>query len=278
MMEKYQRLFQLDVFHSFFQEDICRCLEFNASSATEKLMKQFRFLIRRQINGIGLYMNAKQPADQLLSYIERATGQDAFCFEIRTNNPDFNFFTELPPDWVGQLLYNSSSSRGENNSIQLSQELSGNAGTLCMGKVTLRFEDILKFGSQTGCANFEIRYEARATQWQYFVINNSQVPLNDPAISGKAAVNFEGPEKVWTATGQPALLFSSGARLLPLSEAPVYKFDLINRPASKGGTEDGKAIKPQVIIKGLPTPDPAWIGRANGDANEQLASPMYVYV
>lgn len=277
-MEKYQRLFQLDVFHSYFQGDICRCLEFNADGVTEQLMQRFRILIRRQVNGIGLYFNSKQSASQLLSYIEQATGQDSFCFEIRTNNPDFNFFTALPPDWVGQLLYQSNNSSVENDTVHLNQELSGNAGTLCMGKVTLHFDDVLKFSEQTGYANFDIRYEARATQWQYFVINRSSVSLNDPAITGKMPVSFEGPEHVFTETGQEALLFSSGTSLIPLSEAPVHRFDLVNHPESTLDTAGSKPLNPQLIVKGLPTPDPVWIGRLAADADGQLSSPMYVYL
>lgn len=274
MIEKYQRLFQLDVYHSYFQKSICRCLEFNADSATEQLMKRFRLLIRRQINGIGLYVNASQPLKELLAYIEQATGQDAFCFEMRTNNPDFNFFTELPSNWVGQLLYDSSNTTVDDQNVQLNQQLSGNPGTNCLGKATLRFADILKFNKDEGSVSFDIKLMARATQWQYFIINRNTLQLYNLAISGKETINFEGPENVVMETGQNALLFSSGSKLIPLSEVPVYKFDLINRPAST----DNRPVQPQIIIKGLPTPIPEWIGKVTGNAPEQLSSPMYVYL
>lgn len=274
MIEKYQRLFQLDVFHSYFQKDICRCLEFNAEPATEQLMKRFRFLIRKQINGIGFYVKGGQSTEALLSYIENATGQDSFCFQIRSNNPDFNFFTELPPNWVGQLLYDSNNITVLDQQVNLNQELSGNAGTLCMGKVTLRFADILKFSDQTGFANFEIKYQARATQWQYFVINRSSVSFEGLSISGKQNIDFDGPEQVQTAAGEAALLFSSGNNFIPLSEAALYRFDLMNLPLSA----DGTALAPQIIIKGLPTPIPEWIGQVMDKTNEHLSSPMYVYL
>lgn len=274
MIERYQRLFQMDVFHTYFQQDICRCLAFNADGPTERLMKRFRLLIRRQVNGIGLYANAAQAPEQLFSYITAATGIDSFEFELRTNNPDFNFFTEVPSNWVGQLLYDSQHCSATADQVVLDQQLSGNPGTLCMAKVTLRFADILKYRASNGFANFAIQYQARATQWQYFVVNRSSVPLNDPMISGKAAISFEGPENVTLPTGQAALLFSSGQQLIPLSEAPIYQFDLVNRmPASTGSTNSE-----QVIVKGLPTPVPEWIGKATDQTNEQLSSPMYVYL
>ncbi|SDG64934.1 hypothetical protein SAMN05421827_10923 [Pedobacter terrae] len=274
MIEKYQRLFQLDVYHSYFQKSICRCLELNADRATEQLMKRFRLLIRRQVNGIGLYANASQPLKELLTYIEQATGQDAFCFEMRTNNPDFNFFTELPSNWVGQLLYDSSNTTITDQNVQLNQQLSGNPGTNCLGKATLRFADILKFNKDMGTVSFDIKLMARATQWQYFIINRNTLQLYNLAISGKESVDFEGPESVVMESGQNALLFSSGSKLIPLSEVPVYKFDLINRPA----LTDNKPVQPQIIIRGLPTPIPQWIGKVTRNAAEQLSSPMYVYI
>ncbi|ALL06177.1 hypothetical protein AQ505_12155 [Pedobacter sp. PACM 27299] len=274
MIAAYQRLFQLDVFHTYFQKDICRCLEFNAASETLRLMERFRFLIRRQINGIGFYTNGSQSTEQLLNYIENATGQDAFCFEIRTNDPDFNFFTELPTNWVGQLLYDSSIITViDDDQVLLSQQLSSHAGTLCMGKVTLRFADILKFSGPAGFANFRIQYQSRATQWQYFVINRSAVSLDDPGISGKEQIDFLGPDQVVTAAGETALLFSSGSSLIPLKEVPIHKFDLINRPASGSSN-----VRPQVVIKGLPTPTPEWIGKGMDKKKEYISSPMYVYL
>lgn len=288
----YQRLFQLNVSHSYFQEDICRCLEFNADAATAQLMKRFRFLIRRQADGFGLYSNFNQTAGQLLQYIEEATGQHSFSFEIRTTNPDFNLFTELPANWVGQIIFNSMDNTVITNKVLLSQRLSPNAGTLCLGMVTLRFEDILQYCGHTVSAytQFEIRFEARATQWQYFVINRSQVPLSNPAICGKKPglsakdqISFDGPVHVITAAGQAALLFSSGNQMIPLTEAPIYKFDLIDRTGTAGNAttigsaEDKKAAKPTIILKGLPNPDPQWIGRATGEA-EALSSPMYIYL
>ncbi len=274
-INSYHRLFQLHAFHGYFQQEICRCLEFNADADTLRLLNRFRLLIRRQVNGIGLYTDSLQSAGQLLSYIEQATGQNAFCFEIRTNNPGFNLFTALPPDWVGQLLYHSSDSVTEDNAVLLNARLSANAGTACLGKVTLSFADILKTG--TGGqpdVNFKISFQARATQWQYFIVNRNQVPLNDPFIGGKEAIPFEGPVSVQTIAGEKALLFTSGNKLLPLSEEVLYRFDLLNRIS---GTENkaGKATASKTIIKGLPNPDPQWIGQL---ANDQLCSPMYIYL
>jgi len=276
MSRGYQSLFGLEVFHSYFQQNICRCLEFNAEADTVKLMKRFRFVIRRKVNGFGLYSDSEQSAEQQFNYIQQATGLDSFSFEIRTTDPDFNFFTELPPDWVGQMNYDSNNASLTDGRVQLNEEPDGTTGDAYIGRIILRFDDILRFSDQTGYPTFAISYQARATQWQYFVINRSSVPLNEPSISGKGDITFDGPQNVVTAAGEAALLFSSGANLLPLSEQVIYKFDLVNLPSSTDGTS-GKPLTPRVIIKGLPNPAPQWIGTVKDDTS-QLSSPMYVYL
>lgn len=270
----YQYLFQLDVYHSYFQKGLCSCLVFKPEIETKHLMERFGFIIKSKINGIGFYINGPQSPEQLLGDIERATGENSFCFEMISNNPDFNLFTELPPNWVGQLLYDSSDSLVLDHKVKLNQQLSVNDDTMFLGKVTLRFADILKFSDQTGFANFDIQYQARATQWQYFVINRSSVLLNAPSISGKGPIDFDGPQHVVTEAGEAALLFSSGSNLIPLSETPIHKFDLLNHPVSS----DNRSLPPQIIIKGLPMPNPKWVGKVTGKTNEYLSSPMYVYL
>lgn len=263
MLGKYQQLFHLDVNHSYFQKGICPCLKFKTEIETEQLMNRFRLLLRTQVNGFSLYVDGSQSVEQLFGDIEQVTGQNSFCFEISSDNPHFTVFTALPPNCSGQLIYDSSNSLVIDHKVHLNQQLSDKDVTSSIGKVTLRFADILKFSDQTGFANFDIQYQARAIQWQYFVINKSAVPLNALRIAGKEPINFEGPEHVVTADGEAALLFSSGSTLIPLSELQTPKFDLVNHPV----TTDNKRLRPQIIIKGLPTPNMECIGEG-----------MYIYL
>lgn len=263
MIAKYQPLFQLDVFHSYFQKGICSCLEFKQEIETASLLNRFGLVIRNHSNGIGLYADGHQSLERLLGDIEGATGQHSFRFGIRSNNPYFKVITELPPNWEGQFLYDSNNSSLLDHKVNLNQQLSVNDGTLCMGKVTVHFADILKFSDQNEFANFCIQYQARATQWQYFIINRSSFPLNAPSILGKDSFYFEEPKHVITVNGEAALLFSSGNNLIPLSEIPIHQFDLVDYPVSS----DNGNIPPRIIIRGLPTPNP-----------EQIEEGVYIYL
>ena len=276
----FQLVFKVEVSHTYFEKSICNCLQFSAGSDTAQLIKRFGFKLKNNTNGFDLYVNSSSALSSLLNYICKATSQTSFDFDITTNNKNFTSFTDLPVNWVGQLIYDSQASSNTNDAgvIQLAETLSKNQSTPLLGNLKLYFNDILKFSSDTGPAHFNISFKARATQWQYFIINKSQVQLTSPAISGKTDISFTGPENIALETGQQALLFSSDSTLIPLSERPKHRFDLVNKPAEAGRGAFGKAPAPKIIFKGLPNPDPARFGIVEIDKINQVSSPMYVYV
>jgi hypothetical protein len=272
--------FKIEVSHSYFKNNICTCLQFELSAATKKIFDRFGCIIRNKINGFDFYVNATDDLAALFTYIKNVTAQDYFEFDIKNKNPSFNLFTELPADWVGQLTYDSSS--GENNvakdTVELKESLSINSGIASFGKLLIYFDDIIKYQNDKKYTQFNIAYKARATQWQYFIINRNAVVLDNPAIVGKVAVDFDTPEIVVTETGQQAILFSSGNNLIPLSEVPVYMFDLVNNSKTNNSSTTKKSTAAKIIFKGLPNPDPDKIGIIKGDIKNEFSSPMYVYV
>jgi hypothetical protein len=275
-----QIAFTVSVLHSYFEEGVCNCLQFKPGAVTQALLKRFGFGIRNRVNGFDFYVNTRDTLGAFLNYISSSMHQDFFDFDIVTNNSNFTYFTSLPVNWVGQLVYDSNAAANTSavNGLQLAESLTPPASPACLGKLTLWFDDILKLNTDKGAAQFIISYNARATQWQYFFINKSAVQLNNPAITGKTNIVFEGPENVTIKSGQQAILFSSGNQLIPLSQVPRYKFDLVNNPLSSAGDTAGKRPAPKIILKGLPNPDAGRIGRVSIDQTSQLSSPMYVYL
>jgi hypothetical protein len=140
-----------------------------------------------------------------------------------------------------------------------------------IGRVRFYFADLVASPA------FEIRFSARATQWQYYIINRSAAQLDNPSITGKAGIPFEGPTEVTIASGQQALFFSTGENLLPLSLSPKYRFDLVNTAATDNGSAARKS-NAKVIFKGLPDADPKNIGIVRINGNTQVSTPIYVYV
>lgn len=275
----FQIAFSVEVLHSYFEKNICRCLQFQPGKITKKLIKRFALASNNKVNGFGFYINTNENLPAYLQYISSVTGETYFDFNIINHNSSFIYFTELPANQIGQLVYDSQSALNiyEEGTVQLNGQLSANTAGRNIGSLIIRFADIVKFRGDNGNAQFDIRFKARSTQWQYYVINKNSISLDNPTIS-KADIPFSGPENVMTETGHPAMLFSSGTYLIPLSEKPKYKFDLINTPAISSDGVTQKKSSPKIIYKGLPNPDPSRIGMTKVNGQDQISSPMYIYV
>ncbi|KQC01786.1 hypothetical protein [Pedobacter sp. Hv1] len=278
MQNKFNIVFKVEVQHAYFEQNICDCLQFNASATTVQLFTRFDFKMRRKIDGFELYTNA-QSVVSLLQYINQVTGTTAFEFNITSSNSYFNIFTDLPINWLGQLHYDTQSALNEqqDEALVLAVQLEETYHTSILGSLVVHFNDIIKFSKESLAAQFNINFSARATQWQYFIINKSAIQWSSPKINSKLAIEFDGPENVVIETGEKALFFSSGTQLLPLSKYPKYKLDLVDAPfGSDDRMPQNRMVK--TIFKGLPNPEAKQIGNVNSNTKDLVSSPIYVYV
>lgn len=280
MQDKLTNIFNLSVTHTYFIENKCTCLEFIANAATGKFMRRFDLTLRKRKDGFGLYTGSQTPLASFFAYVGKAAGQNFFDFDIKTTNPSFFLFTNLPADYKGQLTYSSNAllAPHEGNAAVLAMSLATAdiRSNLMVGTLRIFFDDILKLNQGFQHAKYNIQFNARATQWQYYIINKSAVHLGNPSIAGKEKIIFRGPEQVTIPTGQNALLFSSGEQLIPLSELPRYKFDLVSSTSLSG--EAAKKNNSRTIFKGLPNPNPERMGIITQGGQKQLSSPMYIYI
>lgn len=277
IQSNFIKMFGLMVSHTFYENSKCKCLHFIPSNNTAKLLHKFRFKMNTFSNGFSLYSNIASTLPDLLDYILKITNQDYFEFDIKCSNPDFMLFTALPINWLGEINYSTQDSKNQNNngSIILNQTLETKSPQF-FGRLKIYFEDLKKYSNNTASILFEINFTARATQWQYYFINKNAIPLNNPVIKEKSNIQFDGPTKVTIQTGEQALLFTSNNTDIALSEKPKYKFDLVNENISNDSNQPNS--KGKIIIKGLPVPDVSRIGIvANNDQN-QVTSPMYIYL
>jgi hypothetical protein len=273
----YNIIFKVAIFHSYYENDYCNCLSINLKSETYLLLKRFGFAVKNRTNGIELYSNSSNlPA--LLNYVSKATGLTSFDFDLITNNDNFTYFTDLPMDRMGNLSYNSQSESNlqVENEVTLIPELNPSVFQNNVGSLSIHFDELIKNADQAKPLEFKINYKARATQWQYFIINRSAMPLVNPKVVGKSGIEFEGPQNITIETGEKALLFSSSQNLIPLSIIPTHKFDLIDAKLLSNTEEIGQNKMTKTIVKGLPTPLIAYVG--NKSEIKLVSSPMYVYV
>ena len=266
IQSNFQMALRVEVLHSYFNGNICHGLQFKPVNATGDLMKKVGAKIRYGINGFDLYINTPGALAGLFQHIENTTRQSCFEFDMVATDPVFHLFTALPWGSLGQWVYDSQdgSNTFKDGVLLLTGSQSENPSPSSFGLLRLYFDDILQSQNPQGYAPIRIQYKARSTQWQYFVVNKSALPLNAPAVVSKTAITFDAPQSVTTEDGQQALLFSSGNNLIPLSEMPNGGFDLVNHA--------------KVIRKSLPNPDPWRMGTVKGNDRDEVSSPMYVYL
>jgi len=276
----FQLVFKVEVFHSYFENNTCSCLQFNWGPASNALAKRFDLRLRKAINGFEAYINYKGTLPEFLNYAAKVTGQTFFDFDICTDTAEFVNFTELPVNFAGQLQYDSKAAVNTYHSgvVNLGANLTNISKTNNVGSLVVHFDDVLKYSETQQHACFNINYKARSTQWQYYVINKSSLMLDELSITGKTDIKFNGPESVTIENGQQALLFSSGDTLIPLSDNPIYRFDLSSNPTSKNNSDGKKTGSSKIIFKGLPIPSPIRIRSSYVNNINQVTSPMYVYI
>lgn len=265
-------LFRLSARHSYFDMVESNCIQFLPGEITKSLQRRFGFKIKKGIGSVEVYTDHVGTIKNYFDYIKEVACQDHFDFKIITNSQLFWSVTEMPLKWLGQFNYDSKLStqiQGDGRII-LKPTLVDEICSEIQGNVNIRFDDVVNDLDKE--LFFNIEFKARSTQWNYYVVNRSKVKLNSPGITEKnSAVSFSGPEVVLTPDGFNALKFSTGTNLLPLSDVPKYKFDLIDKV-------QGTLSSAKLICRGLPTPNPVRTTIVQVNGKDELASPMYIYI
>lgn len=278
MKSSFKIAFGLRVFHTYFEMGLCNCLSYAFAGATSQLADRYGIKMLLTMNGFDLYINTTEPLPQLLAYIGKTTGLGYFEFSITSTTAAFPMFTDLPLKWMGQVNFDTknTNNKNEGGALMLAPELKEETGSACLGTLRVYFDYLCNNVSGTGAA-LKINFIARQTQWQYYVVNRSQLSLDAPVITGKNDVLFTGPDAVTLPNGEKALLFSSAGDLLALAEKPKYKFDLVNARTPAGDSAATRSPA-RMIFKGLPVPEPMLYGTASVNNQHVVSSPIYVYV
>lgn len=271
MNSLYNIIFSIEVFHEYFENGICKYIEIQPNKATEKTINRYGFKINRNENAFEFYSNVPKNISDYLNYIQANSEQDCFEFDLTSSDSNFTLYTELPTNWTNIFFYTSSDTVYENQKIVLTAASIPNSSSVNIGSVKIYFKDIIALLNTNNKRNYTIKYESRATQWRYYIINKSEMPLNNLEIVSKIPVAFEQSITVTLQNGHKALLFSSGGNYMKMSEIPKQKFDLVDK--STIGNQKGKTI-----FKGLPNPRPKNIGLDEGNKEKIVTSSMYVYI
>lgn len=269
MNTNYTSLFNISVLHTYFASGICDSLAYNPNATTKKIIDTYGFIVRKKQNGFELYTSTNQSIEDYLNYIKQVTGNDTFEFTGSAINQNFyNYTAEVPLTEIGVLSYENNAQT--NTPITLEETFISKSDAQEAIHITIKFDDIVNAHKANPNLTFQIQLNARKTQWQYNIINNSNQNFAEIDIeSNTEEIQFSNEGETTLQNGQQATLFSSGTTLIPLKDTTEYKFNIVNTKQTIAGN------RKETIFKGLPIPDASNFKILEDNI---IASPMYVYI
>ncbi len=272
MNNQYTIILELSAYHSYFNDGKMGILNFKPTVKTQQLIVRHGLLVRKNKNRFSLIHSKKEKTIDVLGYIIKSSDIDYLEFNVFTDDAYFYNYTDIPLDWIGQFDYsnNSKENKQDSDSTILNPNPSVNTSTSKLGTIKFYLEDLISQAANDA-AKFEIRFEARKTQWNYYII--AQNPTTGLSIEGKSNLQFEGPNEVELINGIKAMKFSTGSTLISLQEKSKLKFDLIKRFDLKEGE-----IAPDLILSGLPVADPNKLEMVKIGGSQVASSDMFIYI
>jgi hypothetical protein len=271
MHSQYNSILKVEVFHSYYESQICNDLIFTPQQDTHKILNRFGFVFNKFGNGFRL-LNSKTKFAELATYITNNTGCKSLEFYANAQEENFGLFTDLPVDKLGITSYNSSNTLGENfKGAQILKPIFNEQNqTSQLIKLEIELDDL---GDNE--AHYCIQFEARKTRWNYYIINQDKKLFQDLAIKckGQNQVSFINQGNRILKNGVTATLFTSEDENLSISNYTKYKLDLVN--VKKTSNSNTKNI---TVFEGLPVPRPENIQINHESNTELISSMMYVYV
>ncbi|WP_420571505.1 hypothetical protein [Kordia sp.] len=267
----YISLFKVTVSHTYYASNVCECLQYKATTSTKTILDKYGLILRILTDGFEVYTSSEQSIETHLNYISQVSGITAFQFEGITTDANFYNFTDISTNELGILSYASDMTETSSNTtkIQLSETFIKEANNQKTITVAIKFDDIIRLQKIMNPISFSIQLQARKTEWNYYVVNNSNQEYNQLVIEGANEIQFTSPTEQILQNGQKALLFSSKPTKIPLKNEVTYTFDLVNTKQTISGE------RKEIVIKGLPIPNPQNLQIQD---DHTIASLIYVYI
>jgi len=245
-----EKLFQIEFLHSYFSDGRLRNCRLLPDADTARIMDRYQLLPRMQDGVFSLHTLSQPSAAELLAYLQGLAPTEPLRFFLVCDEADFFAMTELPLDWVGQLDLRSQSVRkdpsGKSEMLARYGAAAGADGGVAV--ISIYPADLLS--ADAGAGNYLVTFHAKRAPWLYYLVNRSELKLENPVVVGRNGDVFDGPYAIVLPGGENALRFDSGNEQFPLQQTPTLMFDLIDRP-SGAQQPDGFTME-RCLIKGLP--------------------------
>lgn len=265
--QTYQFLFQIGLFHTYFENGFAdNAMDLLIGNHTKTLFEKYGFIMQNKDGVFSLYHSHEGFLTDYLNEIEVATNSNFFEFKMVVKDSLFYNNTELPLDKQFTYLYESDNYRNSEILEDVFLEPTEIPADTHFGEIKIYFKDIV--ASTLDVPRFDIQFKARATRWDYYIINSTDINFDTISIETNEDFQFLGPELVTLSNGQVALKFSSGNTLLAFSQVPKYTFNL---KTIYNGDE-------KIVLSGLPSPDPIQLKFNEENGMTKFSSPIYIYM
>mgnify|MGYP003632616460 CR=1 FL=1 len=264
--QTYQLLFQIGLFHTYFENGFAEnAMDLLIGNHTKTLFEKYGLIMQNKEGVFSLYHSHEGSLTDYLNEIEVATNGNFFEFKMVVKDDSFFGYTELLVDKQFTYLYESDNYRNSEILEDVILEPTEIPADTHFGEIRIYFKDIVT--SVLEVPRFDIQFNARATRWDYYIINTRDMNLETLSIETNEDFQFLGPEQVTIANGQGALKLTSGHILLPLSFKSKYTFNLIT-------IYNGD----QKNVMRLPRPSPDSLHSYQENGITKFSSPMYIYI
>jgi len=264
--QTYQPLFQIGLFHTYFENGFAEnAMDLLIGNHTKTLFEKYGFIMQNKDGVFSLYHSHEGSLTDFLNEIEVATNSNFFEFKMVVKDSLFYNYTELSLDEQSTYLYESDNYRISEILEDVILEPTEIPADTHFGEIMIYFKDIV--ASTLDVPRFDILFKARATRWDYYIINTRDMNLETLSIETNEDFQFLGPEQVTIANGQGALKLTSGHILLPLGSKSKYTFNLIT-------IYNGD----QKSVIGLPHANPDNLQTYQENGIIKFSSPIYIYI
>ncbi len=273
-------LMQINLFHQYYEDGVMQNIRLQPDPKTQAFFERYR-LIAKQTQGIyTLHYFGRNTAEAFCQTLNNLLMGQPFVFNMISDKASFSVITDLPIDWYGQLQFSSKSYVEKNENLEMTMQLSAKTTVLdsMVGQITIFSENLLTTEGKMRCPLFVIKMKARLTHWHYYVINRSQLKLNNLVVKNSQGIEFESPVPVTLKNGEQALLFSSGERTFALSETFKTPFNLLNLMSNTSEQAFPSTSSVKQLVAGLPIPKTDVLSIEMQHGHHYVYSPMYVYI
>ena len=223
----YKQLFQLSIFHEYYQKQVCPDFSIEPTNECSKLLKGHRLILKNTINGIVVIA----PVDsEQKSWIELADNLQ-FTFILKLQNQDFINFTDI--DWkpLDDIYQFSNRNNNQSGVLDLERTLTSLSDRrLPKGQNIVGIVDIYNNDSMPKVldqvSEYKITFQAKKQHWFYCLVtdsltNGDEFSIEDKDITRETEIKFT---RITSAeAGNADQIFSAIKQQFPDSQQYLFK-------------------------------------------------------